>query len=1070
MPGSASIPAAGERKFAVIVFVDLTGYTELVRRLDPEVVTARIGPVISMMRQAIETVGGVVPSVAGDGFMAVFGVPTAMSDAAEAAISSAAAIRRAVSAANRTAGEVRVPDVHIGIAAGEVFVIPTDESTGWSLVGNAVNLASRLCDAAAADEVLLDEEFRRLAGLAKRHVAERHIAVRGVGEVAVWALDRLPVTSRLTASVPFVDRMGPQRDLDAWWEEVSSLGTARLVLVAGPSGMGKTRLVRHWLDSRGLPFTWAWCGAPARDPSLVNVARSLAADTAQPTEALELFDGTAAAVTPVRADPFPAVAAAARRIFEDATSEPRVLVLDDADRSDASLVDFLDDVRRQPLRGPLLMLATWRTDDARPPWAPDLGLEPLTDDDTRTLLDEAVGAPAPEAVAAAVVERAAGHPLMLVQSAAYLVESGAVVVEDGSCELRSPASLRDLPTSLRLFVAARIDRLTAAQKAALQELSTSGDAITDDVLRRVFRPSMTAAAEELRDAGLLRRTAEGWEFAHSIVQQVAYASIPRSARAELHRIQLAANDLHATGARMFHALHWAECAMTSGDAAPAEPIEAALAAVLEHGRALFASQAAAAYAAVRQAVPIIEDHGPLFPGLVADLQALAAMCLVEMGRFEEALAAADRALAAAGDAGESSRQLAALLVRGNALSRLRRVDDARETLEDALALAESTADARGEAQALRLLGDTWRHSSFPEFVSYVERAYATVAAAADATTAQEYAATLAYLTSIGPRDRYARWRTLATAGEPSLRAQLWLARAEAEAHRIRWEHEEAFAAAQETIRVSELLGATDGLADGLSLSAHAALGLGQLPAAQGRVERLRQLAVSTGNPRMRLMAAAVGATVHSRSAGRAEAQQELQHALDVVDGFGAGEMAEVFTAAAFVARDSGRWTEAADFVERAVSASATADFAVDVLSLRALAAGIQLELPRQPTVDQLQLLSAECRDADAPAVAAYVDGVADRLALLNGAARTPVLDELTMDESGIRADTDALAAELAGFDAASSWTRAVKVWEQLGTTVYLARAQARSGDATGATRTLDFLRADEAARQWAQRA
>jgi class 3 adenylate cyclase len=110
--------AGGERKLVALLFADLSGFTALASSLDPEEVYAFIRPGMDDMRRIVEEHGGSVPHVMGDGFMAVFGVPTAHEDDAERAVRAALGVRdHARTRAQGRAG-IRFPDVHAGVNSG----------------------------------------------------------------------------------------------------------------------------------------------------------------------------------------------------------------------------------------------------------------------------------------------------------------------------------------------------------------------------------------------------------------------------------------------------------------------------------------------------------------------------------------------------------------------------------------------------------------------------------------------------------------------------------------------------------------------------------------------------------------------------------------------------------------------------------------------------------------------------------------------------------------------------------------------------------------------------------------
>ena len=90
---SPAVIRAGERKLVTILFADLSGYTALAERLDPEEVYSFLRPGMLELQGIVESFGGSAPQIQGDGLMAVFGVPVAHEDDAERAVRAALACR-----------------------------------------------------------------------------------------------------------------------------------------------------------------------------------------------------------------------------------------------------------------------------------------------------------------------------------------------------------------------------------------------------------------------------------------------------------------------------------------------------------------------------------------------------------------------------------------------------------------------------------------------------------------------------------------------------------------------------------------------------------------------------------------------------------------------------------------------------------------------------------------------------------------------------------------------------------------------------------------------------------------
>src|SRR5262249_21316421 len=96
------------------------------------------------LKAIVESFGGTVPQIQGDGFMAIFGVPVAHEDDAERAVRAALGVRDRIRSLNAGRRGIRLPEVHAGVNSGEVMVGPSDEPSGFSVIGDTVNTASRL--------------------------------------------------------------------------------------------------------------------------------------------------------------------------------------------------------------------------------------------------------------------------------------------------------------------------------------------------------------------------------------------------------------------------------------------------------------------------------------------------------------------------------------------------------------------------------------------------------------------------------------------------------------------------------------------------------------------------------------------------------------------------------------------------------------------------------------------------------------------------------------------------------------------------------------------------------------
>jgi class 3 adenylate cyclase len=144
-----------ERRRATVLFADLSGFTSVSERLDPEEVTILLDRCMKPLGETIERYGGVISNVAGDGLLALFGVPRAHEDDPERAVRAALEMQRHVREHVADFGELQL---RVGVNTGEMMFAPAGPQREPTVHGDAVNTASRLETAAPVGGVLVGEE------------------------------------------------------------------------------------------------------------------------------------------------------------------------------------------------------------------------------------------------------------------------------------------------------------------------------------------------------------------------------------------------------------------------------------------------------------------------------------------------------------------------------------------------------------------------------------------------------------------------------------------------------------------------------------------------------------------------------------------------------------------------------------------------------------------------------------------------------------------------------------------------------------------------------------------------
>jgi len=750
---AAAAPAAppladadGERRHATIVFSDLSGYTALNERVDPEDVGLLMAELRALATQIVESQGGIVNQFVGDEIMSLFGIPQAGRDDALRALRAALELHRAVHGlAERHAARIGVRiDLHSGINSGLVVVRPCAPHQGrHGLTGDAVNTAARLLKLAGAGDIVVGDDTWRM--VSSHFEAERlpPTPVRGKAiALQPWRLLREVETA---PAAPLIGRDEELRQARSALQACFGSGTARWIVVRGEPGIGKSRLLQA-IGTLARDAGAACVGAavpdfgPARgEVALRGLLQALlqlpsgadAAALGQRLAAAGLGDLQQAHVLALWGRALPDTLRAAYAALDSGARErgtvdaltallrqrggsgALMLALEDLHWADAPALALLARVAAACSDGPLLWVLSTRPqseafDAARRTHAASLpsltlDLSPLGPGDAQALATHLAGGDAD--LAQRCVVRAGGNPLFLEQ----LLRSAGEALRDA------------LPGSIQSLVLARLDRLAPVDKAAVQAASVLGQRFALDAWGAlVDAPHL----EPLVEAGLLRPDGKAAQFVHALLRDGAYASLLKTRRRDLHRRAAA---WYAGRDAALRAEHLAladspEAAAAFGDAARDEVLRyryAEAQALAERGLAC-AGSAAERHALAMLWGETLREQGRNAEALAAFTQALddaatdveAAQAQYEKATVHRLLAQVDAAWSALDAAEPVARQLGATrwqsgihYLRGNLCFARGDGDGCTREHQQALDLALACGDALYEAQALSGLGD-----------------------------------------------------------------------------------------------------------------------------------------------------------------------------------------------------------------------------------------------------------------------------------------------------------------------------------------------------------------------------
>lgn len=571
-----------ERRPLTIMFVDLVNSTELGETLEAEDLLETIRRYREFAGAAIRRVGGMIGRLVGDGILAYFCYPVATENDPERAVRAALEIVGGI-------GELETPaavrlNVRIGIATGQVIVSDlfaggaADKST---IVGSTANLASRLQGFAPSGGVVIAQEtYARVSSLficedlGRRDVrgfAQAHNAWRVIGEVAHSTGANL-ASSRLT---PFFDRQAEIAILAERWHRAVA-GEDCNVLVVGDAGIGKSRLVEHFLaahvsdnarivhlagsalheDSALYPVV-ACLRLIARldpdDPRDVQLAKlrsSLAGNDATKHEAMLLLAEVAGIPSDAAASPAQAPEHLRERILSvlveqlllPAQHKPLCLVFEDLHWLDPTSRELLSRLMESTAGRSVMILLTARS-GFRAPWMARpsvtvLPLMPLSPADVVDMVQSLfTDRDIPPTLSSLIIRRTDGVPLFVEEVARSLLHLNAFDDLSGD-----DTGLPDkaIPASLRESLMARLDRSGVAKEIA-QISAVIGRSARRDVVAAVAGLAENALGEPLaalRDAGVLINEfvggAECYTFRHALLRDAAYDSLLRDDRRRLH--------------------------------------------------------------------------------------------------------------------------------------------------------------------------------------------------------------------------------------------------------------------------------------------------------------------------------------------------------------------------------------------------------------------------------------------------------------------------------------------------------------------------------------------------------
>ena len=542
-----------------ILFADLVGFTERSDTADPEDVRRTLVPFHQRAKLAIERYGGTLDKFIGDAAMGVFGAPLTHEDDPERAV------RAALDLLDSSTGD---HPIRVAVHTGEAVVsMGAGPQVGEAVAGDVVNTASRIQSAAPPGGLVIGEVTWGAVRDRFETEAMEPFTAKGKAEpIPVWRVlgerDDRPI-------VPVAPLVGRSRELSLIEEVVaraSQVGRSQLVTVVAEPGIGKSRLIQElqerlartvtWLSGACPPYGEANALAPlaqvvralagvseGQDPATVERELSDLVERLEPATSEREWLCTRLAVladasSDVAQVPLDEIAAAVARVLSCAAGERSVVVtIEDLHWSESVLRELLASIV-DDADAPVVVLTTARPEifDLDAGWGGGRGnsvtieLEPLSDAETQELIDGLLTETA-RREHTEVLQNVGGNPLFALEFVRMLNLEGPV---------------QEVPMSVQAVIGARLDSVGVERRAIVQDAAVVGSRFWPEALAAVGErdpDEVRAALNDLVRRGFLVRATSStlpgmveYAFGHALIREVAYARLPRVARAHKHGV------------------------------------------------------------------------------------------------------------------------------------------------------------------------------------------------------------------------------------------------------------------------------------------------------------------------------------------------------------------------------------------------------------------------------------------------------------------------------------------------------------------------------------------------------
>ncbi len=593
-----------ERRLITILFADLSNFTALSSQLDPEDVQEIANTTFEILNKPIIAQGGTIHKYEGDLVIALFGLPTAHEDDPERAIKAGLKMMELIPEVNDKLSKKlkKKTDLglHIGINSGIVVAgeVGSEDKKEWTVMGDVVNLTSRLKDIAKRSEIIVSEPVFRASRYLFDYEVLPPVSIKGIERpVRIFRplkIKEKPDPKRGIQGL-YSPIVGRDKELQTLKEKIDELqrGKGGAIFILGEPGLGKTRLyeeIKKDFISSPIYLFEGRCSLSDENFSYSTILQILKEifgiyeDTTASIEqkiisrTKELFPDDYKDLAPYICQLFSVniteefkkkieyldpqslkrqiFLAVRRLLFEMAKKQPLILVVEDYHWIDSSSLELFEFIfTNWENEQQLLFIGISRIEKEKECWQVkerlkdklgekffEIILEPLDYESSARLTHNLLNILGiPEDFKDRILKKAEGNPFYLEEIIRALIDTGHLKLDAGVWCLSSDVNDIEIPDTVQTLIISRIDRLEPELKQILQIASVIGRIFYRQILQYVSKVDdllLTLQLATLEEFEYIKECKTDSDytliFRHPLLQEVIYNNILKKKRKELH--------------------------------------------------------------------------------------------------------------------------------------------------------------------------------------------------------------------------------------------------------------------------------------------------------------------------------------------------------------------------------------------------------------------------------------------------------------------------------------------------------------------------------------------------------